>query len=76
MADIEKARAGEMGVQPGAEPSIGSGDDREDGTNSLKERDVATEAASELARLTPEEYREMEKKLVWRIDKKLIPWMT
>jgi len=74
MSDIEKARAGV--AERTAEPSIGSGDDREDGTNSLKERDVAAEAASELARLTPQEYREMEKKLLWRIDKKLIPWMT
>lgn len=55
---------------------MGLVEDREDGKNSLTDRVVATDAAAELARLTPEEYREMEKALLWRIDKKLIPWMT
>ena len=75
MADIEKAhRAPATGML--TDPSMGLVEDREDGKNSLTDRVVATDAAAELARLTPEEYREMEKALIWRIDKKLIPWMT
>jgi len=75
MADIEKARPAPAS-DPLTDPSLGLVDEPEDGKTSLTDRDLATGPAAELARLTPEEYREMEKKLLWRIDKKLIPWMT
>jgi hypothetical protein len=33
-------------------------------------------AAAKIAAMSPDEYREAEKRLVRKIDKNLIPWMT
>lgn len=32
--------------------------------------------AAEIAAMSPEEYAAYEKKLLWKIDRNLIPWMT
>lgn len=38
--------------------------------------DHSQAAAAELAAMSPEEYAAFEKKLMWKLDLKIIPWIT
>lgn len=74
MTDIEKA------PKPRTASPQSSGSDlpdaRQHGQKLSAVADPSNPYAAELAALSPEEYIAMEKKLLWKIDRKLIPWMT
>lgn len=42
----------------------------------IPDTDQKREAAEQIAAMSPEEFQALEKKLLWKIDLKLIPWMT
>lgn len=42
----------------------------------MPDTDHKQEAAEQIAAMSPEEFQALEKKLLWKIDLKLIPWMT
>lgn len=42
----------------------------------MPDTDHKREAAQQIAAMSPEEFQALEKKLLWKIDLKLIPWMT
>ncbi|KAL0243529.1 hypothetical protein I308_105495 [Cryptococcus tetragattii IND107] len=42
----------------------------------MPDTDHKREAAEQIAAMSPEEFQALEKKLLWKIDLKLIPWMT
>lgn len=42
----------------------------------IPDTDYKREAAEQIAAMSPEEFHALEKKLLWKIDLKLIPWMT
>jgi len=59
-----------------ADSSVGSMTDRQDLKATGTRPDSSSDAASELARLSEDEYKAMERQLLRKIDRKLIPWMT
>lgn len=72
MADIEKARPASP-HSSGSDRSISQPPKHE---SHVGVQEYPNEYAAELAAMSPEDYRAMEKKLLWKIDRKLIPWMT
>ena len=77
MGDIEKSAA-TAHAEHDADENGSSPTGSMNGHRGAKETSVVdpTSPAGQLARLTEEEYKTMEKDLLWKIDKKLIPWMT
>jgi hypothetical protein len=73
MPDIEKETLRQAQT---SDPSVGSISDRQDVKATGTMPDSSSDAAAELAKLSEQEYNAMERKLLRKIDRKLIPWMT
>ena len=60
--------------------SLEGGRYTETGDNEVKDiRNIPTEGSGpawELAQMSPEEYRAFEKKTLWKMDARIIPWIT
>lgn len=58
------------------ENSLGSSEKGKDVTDVSHIPEERREAARQLAAMTPEEYAAYEKKILWKMDLNIIPWIT
>jgi hypothetical protein len=72
----------ESKIQPDRERSDSNPNSLEGGRDNHEVKDLHTlpldrqGPAYELANMTPEEYRAFEKKTLWKMDVRIIPWIT